>query len=278
MKLSLRGACTTCPPLGKRRHVPVPFPESRTPAVSDSPQPRYAVYFAPPADSGLWDLAQRWLGRDCERDDLLTPPEVDGWSRSQIAAVTESPRRYGFHATLKAPFRLAPGISLRELHDRLTGFAAGRTAFLAPPLKVAAIGPFLALTLSQPSPGMQALADAAVTDLDDLRAPLSDADLARRLGKGLSARQEDYVHRWGYPYVFEEFRFHMTLTGPIPEAERRERLQSQLAALFRPELGNPVPVGEICLYSQENTDRPFVLADRFRLAATEDRETKASQG
>jgi putative phosphonate metabolism protein len=224
------------------------------------------VYFAPPAESSLWSLAQRWLGRDCERDAMLEPPEVDGWTREEIAAVTESPRRYGFHATLKPPFRLAPDLALRDLHDKLAGFAAGRQAFVAPPLKVSAIGPFLALALSQPAPQVQALADAAVKELDELRAPLSQQDLERRLGKGLTPRQENYVHRWGYPYVFEEFRFHMTLTGPIQETERRERLQSQLAALFRPELGSPVPVGEISLYSQENSERPFLLVDRFRLA------------
>ena len=234
--------------------------------MNGSSQPRYAVYFAPPAESSLWSLAQRWLGRDCERDAMLEPPEVDGWTREEIAAVTESPRRYGFHATLKPPFRLAPDLALRDLHDKLAGFAAGRQAFVAPPLKVSAIGPFLALTLSQPAPQVQALADAAVKELDELRAPLSQQDLERRLGKGLTPRQENYVHRWGYPYVFEDFRFHMTLTGPIQETERRERLQSQLAALFRPELGSPVPVGEISLYSQENSERPFLLVDRFRLA------------
>jgi putative phosphonate metabolism protein len=244
--------------------------------LNETSQPRYAVYFAPPAKSGLWALAQRWLGRDCERDDLLEPPPLDGWTREEIAAVTESPRRYGFHATLKAPFRLAPDLSIRDLNDKLAGFAAGREAFVAPPLKVSAIGPFLALTLSQPARGMQALADAAVRELDSLRAPPSGPELERRLGKGLTPRQEDFVHRWGYPYVFEEFRFHMTLTGPIREAERRERLQSQLAALFRPELGSPVPVGEICLYNQENSERPFLLVDRFRLAA--EAATGAGQG
>jgi putative phosphonate metabolism protein len=241
------------------------LPSESAPALNETLQPRYAVYFAPPAQSSLWALAQRWLGRDCERDTVLEPPEVDGWTRAEIAAVTESPRRYGFHATLKPPFRLAPDLALRDLHDKLAGFAAGREAFVAPPLKISTIGPFLALTLSQPSPAMQALADAAVKDLDGLRAPLSAHDLERRLGKGLPPRQEDYVHSWGYPYVFEEFRFHMTLTGPIKETERRERLQSQLAALFRPELGSPVPVGEISLYSQENAERPFLLIDRFRL-------------
>ncbi|MGD1879451.1 MAG: DUF1045 domain-containing protein [Kiloniellaceae bacterium] len=238
-----------------------------TDTPAPNPAPRYALYYAPPADSALWRLAQDWLGRDCESGELRTQPVLDGWAATDIAAVTESPRHYGFHATLKAPFHLAPGCGLRDLHDKVTAFASRQIPFPAPPLKVSAIGPFIALTLSTPSPDMQALAAAAVSELDGLRAPPSPADIQRRLGKGLTPRQEALLHDWGYPYVMEEFRFHMTLTGPIGETERRERLQTQLAALFRPALGEPVPVREICLYSQGTTDQPFLLVDRFRLGA-----------
>ncbi|WP_340119640.1 DUF1045 domain-containing protein [Pelagibius sp. 7325] len=241
--------------------------------MTDHPEARYAVYYAPPAAGGLWRLAQQWLGRDCETGTLLEPPPLDGWTAAEIAAATESPRHYGFHATLKAPFHLAPGRSPGQLRDALADFAAGRRAFLAPALKVSAIGPFIALTLSAPSAEMQALADAAVRDLDGLRAPLAERDLQRRLDKGLSARQEALLRAWGYPYVLEEFRFHMTLTGslvpPAFEIERRERLQTQLAALFRPALSEAVPVGEICLYSQATRDQPFRLAERFRLGAAQ---------
>jgi putative phosphonate metabolism protein len=234
-------------------------------AVSDTPQPRYAVYYAPPRDSDLWRLAQCWLGRDCESGATLTQPALEGWSATEVAAVTESPRRYGFHATLKAPFRLAPGCAFGDLHDSLSAFAARQRPFRAPPLKVSAIGPFLALTLSAPSPEMEALAAAAVEDLEPLRAPLSAQDLQRRLAAGLTARQEDLLRRWGYPYVFDAFRFHMTLSGPIPDALRREALQTKLAALFRPVLGDPVPVREVCLYSQDSADQPFALVERFGL-------------
>jgi len=247
--------------------------------VTDSPEARYAVYYAPPAGSGLWRLAQQWLGRDCETGAALEPPPLDGWTAAEIAAATESPRHYGFHATLKAPFPLAPERSLGQLREALGDFAAGRRPFLAPALKVSAIGPFIALTLSSPSPEMQALADAPVRELDGFRAPLAERDLQRRLGKGLSARQEALLREWGYPYVLEEFRFHMTLTGPLaPPAfgtERRERLQTQLAALFRPALSEAVPVGEICLYSQATRDQPFRLAERFRLGAA---RTAAASG
>ena len=235
--------------------------------MTETAQARYAVYYAPPAEGGLWRLAQRWLGRDCETGEALAQPALEGWSAAEIAAVTESPRHYGFHATLKAPFRLAAGVSPAALHDALAAFAARRRPFLAPPPKVSAIGSFIAVTLSAPAPEMQALADAAVEELDTLRAPLKAEEIARRLKGGLTPRQEELLRRWGYPYVQEEFRFHMTLTGSIAAAERRERLQTQLAALFRPVLAEPVPVREICLYSQSDSDRPFLLARRFGFGA-----------
>ncbi len=233
--------------------------------MTETSQPRYAVYFALPRESGLWRLAQRWLGRDCESGETLEQPALDGWAGDEITRVTESPRRYGFHATLKAPFRLAPGSTPQDLHRSLAGFAARQHPFVAPPLTVSTIGPFLALTLSASSPEMAALAAAAVRDLEPLRAPLNDKDMARRLAAELSPRQEELLRRWGYPYVLEEFRFHMTLTGPLADPERRARLQTALAELFRPELAEPVPVEEISLYSQPSAEQPFTLVGRYAL-------------
>lgn len=246
--------------------------------MSDTPEARYAVYYALPRDCGTWRLAQRWLGRDCESGAALPRPALDGWSAQETAAATKSPRHYGFHATLKAPFRLAADTTSAALRDRLAAFAVRQRPFQAPPLKVSAIGPFLALTLSAPSAEMTCLAEAAVRDLDQLRAPLTEKDLQRRLGKGLTPRQEDLLRRWGYPYVLEEFRFHMTLTGPLDEPDLRERLQTALTALFRPELTQPVPVEEICLYSQETQEAPFRLIDRFGFGASPEAKASAEQG
>lgn len=234
-----------------------------------SPQPRYAVYFALPRQSRLWQAAQTWLGRDCESGTALTQPLPEGWTAEEIAAATESPRRYGFHATLKAPFDLAEGASLSDLQREVSAFAGRQRPFSMPPLKVSALGPFLALTLSAPCPEMEALAAAAVTEFEPLRAPLDEADLQRRLESRLNPRQEEMLRSWGYPYVMEEFRFHMTLTGPIADDALRDGLHRLLSEHFRPLLAEPVPVHEICLYSQETRDRPFLLRERFRLGAGE---------
>lgn len=233
--------------------------------MSSSTHPRYAVYYAPPPDGGLWELAQRWLGRDCESGAALARPEIDGLGAVDLDAATASPRRYGFHATLKAPFRLAPGTSLRDLHDALAVFAARQNPFEAPPLAVRALGPFLALTLSKPSEEMDRLAAAAVRDFEPLRAPLREEDLQRRLKSGLAPRQEALLRQWGYPYVMEEFRFHMTLTGPLETAER-ELLQTHLTDLFSPHTAASFHVDTVCLYGQHNQEAPFQLMDRVRLS------------
>lgn len=242
--------------------------------MSESHSPRYAVYYALPRGSALWGLAQDWLGRDCETGRCLAPPKLEGWTAAELAAATESPRHYGFHGTLKAPFRLSPGHSPEQLHDSLNRFASNQRPFTAPPLKVSAIGPFLALTFSEPAAAMEALAAEAVRDLDVLRAPLSEEDIQRRLAKGLSPRQEALLRRWGYPYVLEEFRFHMTLTGPLADQRKQERLLKALAEYLGPALGQPIPVQEISLYSQATRQSPFMLDERFSLGG-QDREESA---
>jgi len=235
--------------------------------VSPSAQPRYAVYYAPPPDSGLWELAQHWLGRDCESGAALARPAIDGLHTVDLDGATASPRHYGFHATLKAPFRLASGTSLRDLHDALAAFASRQSPFEAPPLALRALGSFLALTLSEPCEEMDGLAATAVRDFEPLRAPLREEDLQRRLKSGLTARQEALLRQWGYPYVMEEFRFHMTLTGPL-ETAQRELLQPHLTALFSPHMAAPFSVDTVCLYGQYNQAAPFQLMDRVRLTGS----------
>lgn len=246
--------------------------------MNRSQNPRYAIYYAPPKDSGLWSTAQRWLGRDCESGQALTQEIPDGWLADEIDAATESPRRYGFHCTLKAPFRLPPAATPEDLMSALTAFAARQKPFEAPPLKVSAIGPFLALTLSVPSPEMEALATAAVQAFEPFRAPLRAEETERRIAGGLTPRQQELLKAWGYPYVMEEFRFHMSLSGPL-EAARRDRLQAALVKVFQGHTIEPFAVDEVCLYRQNETGAPFLLIERMRFGPQRaDRMTATPQG
>ena len=167
--------------------------------------PRIAVYYAPALSDPLWPAACAWLGRDPETAAALPQPAVPG-----IHAVTADARLYGFHCTLKPPMRLLTHYN--AFLEDADALAARLPAFDLPPLHVADLSGFLAVREAAPCPPMRALADACVASLDRHRAPPTEAELARRRAAGLSPAREAYLHRWGYPLVFDEWRFHMTLT------------------------------------------------------------------
>lgn len=223
---------------------------------------RLAVYVAPPAGSVLEELSAAWLGRDLHGRPAARPA-VPGFSPVRLDALTAEPRRYGFHATLKPPFALPPGVGLVELNAAAEAFARIHAPVSAPPLRVAAVGDFLALRSD--APALDALAADCVRAFDAFRAPAPAEDIARRRAKGLTPRQDALLERWGYPYVLEEFRFHMTLTGPIADAVERAQLAAWLTHWLAPALAGPLVVDAIALYRQPDRASPFTLHRRLRL-------------
>ncbi|MFG1347514.1 DUF1045 domain-containing protein [Xanthobacter autotrophicus DSM 431] len=226
---------------------------------------RYALYLAPPADSALWRFGSSVLAHDAETGAQPTPPVLAGFDAETWHAMTEEPRRYGFHGTLKAPFRLADGFTEHALEDAVTDFAREHHPFDLPPLVLRAIGTFIALVPPFPVPKLEHLARCAVEELDLLRAPLSVQEIARRRPERLSARQRGYLDTYGYPYVLDEFRFHMTLTGPLPDGERDHALNALAGAYAASGADVPVPVPDVGLYVQEPAGGRFRLARRFEL-------------
>lgn len=208
---------------------------------------RYAVFYAPGRDSPWWAFGTSWLGRDEQCDVTLPRPALPGVAGDGMEALTASPRRYGFHATLKAPFRLGPGITAEALQARLQSFAQGRRAVPLGVLAPAVLDGFVALVPTAANPALQALASSCVTELDALRAPTTAAERQRRRVDPADARATELFERYGYPHVLERFRFHMTLTGPVNEA-----LAGQVVA----QLARPV--------AQLNAQAPLVL-DRLCL-------------
>jgi putative phosphonate metabolism protein len=225
---------------------------------------RFALYVAPPADHPLHGFAARWLGWDPESGETHDPEPAAGFSASRIAALTAEPRRYGFHGTLKPPFRLAEGCSDSMLIAALERFAARHAPVRLPALQIAALGTFLALRPSAPCPAIDDLAAACVRDFDAFRAPPSEAELARRRQAGLTPRQESHLARWGYPYVLEDFRLHFTLTGSIDNTAERAALLEHLSAEVAPLLRSPMIVSELCLFAQSGSDAPFRIVGRYR--------------
>jgi putative phosphonate metabolism protein len=227
---------------------------------------RFAIYFAPPPGSELEAFGRRWLGRDHVSGEQVARPAIPGCAPDQLDAVTAFPRHYGFHATLKAPFELQPGCSAEELHRETSGFAAARRPFSCPALRVSGLSAFIALTLAEPSPEMQMLADDCVRAFERFRAPLPEDELARRRASGLTPRQDDYLVRFGYPYVFDDFHFHMTLTGPL-EPPEHARMLKLLVDLAGPVTAAPLAVDAIAIYEQPDRTTPFSLTGRYPLSA-----------
>jgi putative phosphonate metabolism protein len=226
---------------------------------------RYAIYFAPDPDSRLWERGCRWLGRDAERDCALVQPAVPGWTPERLRALTNVARRYGWHATLKPPFLLRHGCDATILCERLASLCERRARFDLPPLAVARLSRFLALRPTAESAALQALANACVVEFDDLRAPLEPSEAARRRAAGLSPRQEALLQRYGYPYVLDEFRFHLTLTDSLDDAVGQQLLP-WLSDHFADALCQSIAVSGVCLFVQAEPGADFRLVRRFTFA------------
>jgi putative phosphonate metabolism protein len=224
-----------------------------------APDARVAVYYAPTPEDPLFAEAATWLGRDPESGAPAPQPD-----HPDIAEVTAAARRYGFHATLKPPMRLAPGRVWDELRDAAQALAGRIAPFDLPPLQVENLDGFLALRETTPSPALQALADICVAELDPFRAPPGADELARRRRAGLSAVQDALLVRWGYPYVFGAWFFHLTLTRRLTEAERA-RWQPAAEAHFARALALPRRVADLCLFTQASPGADFLVAERIAL-------------
>ena len=212
---------------------------------------RYAIYFAPQSGSALAEFGRWWLDAG--------PPA--GVAAERWSEMTASPRRYGFHATLKPPFALAAA-GEQTLRTRLAAFAATRSAFEAPPLSIGELGDFLALVPRTNDDRLPALAAACVEQFDDMRAQPPPAELARRRSGGLTPRQDELLRRWGYPYVFDEFRFHMTLTGRL-DADERSRVLATLKARYGALAEQPLAVDAVALFVEPASGAPFRELGRY---------------
>lgn len=221
---------------------------------------RFAIYYAPAAEHPLWAKASAWLGRDAATGADIQHPHLSGLEGLDLKALTEDPRHYGFHATLVAPFELAEGKSQDELLQFAKRFAASQVGFEAD-IAPAALGSFLAFRISGQSGAIQALHEACVRAFHPFRAPQSEFDLARRRRAPLTAEQDALLIRWGYPYVFSEFRFHMTLTGRIPDETDRACILTALRSYFADVTG-PHRFDGIAVFKQDQRDAPFSIVAR----------------
>ena len=220
---------------------------------------RIALYWAPEEHDPLHGRASAWLGRDAISGAMLPQASLPG---HDIAEITADARGYGLHATLKPPFRLAG--DLNAALAAAEECAAKLAPFTLPPLAVMDLDGFLALRETTACPALQNLADACVAALDPHRAPATEAEIARRKPERLSPRQRDYLTRWGYPYVFDEWRFHMTLTRRLNAPEKASIMPAAITALGDTP-AQPRQVRDIAVFAQASAGAPFTVLARLPL-------------
>ncbi|MGQ7847458.1 DUF1045 domain-containing protein [Granulosicoccus sp. 3-233] len=226
---------------------------------------RYALYFAPHDESQLARFGETVLGRTATqpRQDDVPSPHPD---RQRWLELTKSPAHYGFHATLKAPFELAEGYSIEDLRQQVEEFAKGQAAIPLTGLRPRRLSDFAALTLDQQPASLSRFAMRVVETFEPFRRALSEADLQRRRQQPLSDRQLTLLNRFGYPYVDEEFRFHMTLTGGIGEQD--QDYLDWLQDSFRQQVDDTPLLDQLAIHEQSSRTAPFVSLHSYPLSSS----------
>jgi len=229
--------------------------------------PRYAIYYVPAAGSTLARFGAAMLGYD-----VVAGAEVPFPSATRAIAdwaeITRDPRGYGFHATLKAPFALGDGRRESKLLWACATFAETPRALPVFAPAIRPIGRFIALVPEAPPDALLQLAADCVRDFDGFRAPLGADDRARRKPEQLTPRQVEYLDRWGYPYVMDEFRFHMTLTGSLDPA-RHDELLNLLRDQFAATGIERIAVDRIAVLRQDEAGARFRSIAQFDLRSAD---------
>lgn len=214
---------------------------------------RYAVYYAP-RDGVFACHAARWLN---DGAGIVALP-------ASAESLTNEARRYGFHGTLRAPFRPAIGISEKGIAREVAALAARLRPVECTGLHLENLGGFLALTPTGDTTALADLAASVVQATNPLRAPLTEPEIARRRPDSLTPRQRALMDAWGYPFVMEEFRFHLTLTDRLTP-DRIPLATQALNAYFTPVLPHPFCVEDLCLFG-EDAAGAFHLLHRYPLS------------
>jgi len=228
---------------------------------------RHAAYYAPAQQSRLAQLGAQWLGRCAQSRRVVLQPDFPQCTAEALRGYTAAATRYGWHATMKAPFALNPGLEMNAIPAAFQTFAQSQTALTLPPLTLRNMGDYLALVPEAPSSALQELAFDCVRALHPLATPLSDTQIAQRRLTPLTPAQDAMLLQWGYPFVGHQFQWHMTLTGSLRKLTQREvrGLQDAARDWFSPVLNQPVELDAICWFVEPVAGGDFYEAQRFAL-------------
>jgi hypothetical protein len=227
---------------------------------------RFALYYAPATTHPLWLKAVQWLDRDPAEGTPL-PADIEGIAAEYRHRISRSARRYGFHATIKAPMLLAASVGRRELEEELTAFALKRPQVEIGRLVPRFIDGFLALVPAAQGKTLTDFAGEVVAHFERFRAPMTPGEREKRIrGRNYTEHQLGLLDRYGYPHVMDEFQFHMTLTDRLPEGER-DAVLAAATTWFAPVIAEPFMLDRLALFREAEPGTPFDRIADFPLSA-----------
>jgi hypothetical protein len=217
---------------------------------------RYAIYFCPTGDTALGRLGHDWLAES-------TPaPELPGISAERRNALLVKVRRYGWHATIRAPFTPLAEVAYDDVRRAVISVANACASFELP-LRINHLAGFLALRPPVDEDSPRQLAATCLGALLPLCAAPSGEVLERR-STGLDAHEISLLQSHGYPYVLDRYRFHLTLSAPATEPEEqamRHWLEPRVAEL------PPTRVDALSICGEVTPGSAFELIERIALCA-----------
>ena len=224
---------------------------------------RYAICFAPERDSPLETLGCEWLGRDKAGGFVDRRVEVRGLTPDRLTTLTKGPRSYGMHGTLKPSFELRPHATEKALLTVAEVIARSFSPIELPPMELGEIGYIVSLVPEASSAALEDLAAACVRAFDGFRSPLTQAEEEAYKRNRLTVHQRQMLVHWGYPYVMEEFDFHISLTDPVIDEDERAAIKTTVEHLAKDILHKPLMMRELVVFSQKGPEAPMSIIARF---------------
>lgn len=225
---------------------------------------RFAIYYAPDRDSTLWRRGCDWLGRDAAAKTFLRQPEFKKIGTDEFADATALPRRYGLHATIRPPMRLAAGVDLERLQAVARALSARLPIVEIGKFEVKLFRGFLALVPEKQKSAVTSLAADCVSYFEPMRAPLEVEEQVARMGAGLTDAQMLLLDKYGYPYVMDEYRMHISLTGPLEESQRKV-FKAAAERWFEKALEEDYVLNSISIFHEPGAGEPFERIADFPL-------------
>lgn len=230
---------------------------------------RYAIFYTPQPGTPLATFGRSWFGRANDGATLQAFSETGLTLTSAPRTPSSVPRYSGLHAVFKSPFSLRDGMGPDALKARLISFARRRKAVETGPLTLAREGRFLVLRPEKPTPALDWLAAQCVAAFDgfaDPRAERREGIKSERQPQQLNDHQRLLLSCFGDPHVLSEYRFSITLTGPL-EGPHLERVTQALWPMLEEICANGVSVDGLSLLGKPDGQAPLRLIGRYRLGA-----------